>query len=174
MTFCEMHKNCAGCPNRFVCKNNPFLPPEPINGKIGYYPAKDLDEWRSLPLPLRCSTWNVNIDRVVFNIYFTHSATQAKVIVHPEDVFRILFTLHGTDTLLYVITAVLINGEEHRAHWVHDPETGCYAIIADHNVVARQGGYQGHLPSKCYLDDDGAWKFDLHLPGDTGKIFYWG
>lgn len=61
-----------------------FLPEKPINGKIGFYPAMTMEEWKSLPLPMKCATWSASVKYVIFDTFFSEYGFSGKVEVHAE------------------------------------------------------------------------------------------
>ena len=87
--------------NKELCKD--FLPETPIKGRIGYYPSMTAEEYRALPLPMRCATWDADIEAVIFETFFSDYGTRARVAVHPEQAFKCLFRHSETDTQLYSV-----------------------------------------------------------------------
>lgn len=106
-----------------------FLPEKPINGKIGFYPAMTTEEWRSLPLPMKCATWSASVKYVIFDTFFSEYGFSGKVEVHAENAFKALFRCVEGDTQLYSVCAIrLFNGKTVAAKWWQDSETGAFQI----------------------------------------------
>ena len=149
---------------------DPFLPEIPIPGRMGYYPCKNQEEWRTLPLPLRCSTWYENVETVIFKTSFSNLGIGAVVEVHPESVFKALFTLNKSGAQLYNLVGVKINGQRYAANWLQDTETGAFAIYGNGGrLIAWQGGFRRHMPDNCVDKGDGAW--NLLLRNETRVPF---
>ena len=55
-----------------------FLPEKPINGKIGFYPAMTTEEWRSIPLPMKCATWSASVKYVIFDTFSANTDFREK------------------------------------------------------------------------------------------------
>jgi len=138
-----------------------FLPEQPKEGYRGFYPCIE-KEWTDLPLPMRCSTWDPKVKAVIFDAWFDNYKIRANVHVHPQHVFKAMFCLSQDNVQLYSITAVeWEGGGQTFAKWLQDTVTGCCAVytIAG-GLLARQGGYQGHVPENCYKDESGDWKLN--------------
>ena len=41
-----------------------------FEGKRGFYPAMTAEEYRALPLPMKCATWDARVQYVIFDSYF--------------------------------------------------------------------------------------------------------
>lgn len=147
-------------------------PENPVKGKLGFYPAADPADYRELPLPLRCSVWDAEVEAVIFDTFFSNYGVSAKVEVHPDHAFKCLFASSGGGTQLYSVCAVrLKNGRNIYADWRQDTHSGAFAIFnASGKEIARQGGYQGWIPEECYKDEHGEWYFESANRED-GKIF---
>lgn len=136
-----------------------FLPEKPINGKIGFYPAMTTEEWRSLPLPMKCATWSAFVKYVIFDTFFSEYGFSGKVEVHAENAFKALFRCVEGDTQLYSVCAVrLFNGKTVAAKWWQDSETGAFQITdLKGNALGTQGGFRGHIPANCKKNSAGEW-----------------
>lgn len=158
MTFKELYKD--------------FLPETPIKGKVGFYPAMTREEYSALPLPMRCATWDENIEAVIFDTYFTDYGASARVAVHPEYAFKCLFRHSETDTQLYSVCAVRTrDGKEFFAKWYQDTTSGAFEIVnGSGRAVGTQGGFKGHIPACCYKDKSGEWKLSFGASSKPGTI----
>lgn len=174
MTFCEMHKKsgCAECPNRYACRNStikeeapmfeqykPFMPETPIEGRMGFYPCTQ-NEWKSLPLPLRCATWfRRDIEAVIFDAWLDNYRFRANVEVHPEYAFKAVFSQSYGGTQLYSIVGIrTTDGKRIGAKWLQDTASGAFAIFAGGDCIAKQGGYKAHMPEICQEKSGGGWE----------------
>ena len=83
-----------------------FLPETPIAGKRGFYPAMTAEEYKALPLPMKCGTWDARVQYVIFDSFFSDYGFSGKVEVHAENAFKALFKHSETDTQLYSVCAV--------------------------------------------------------------------
>lgn len=148
----------------------PFLPESSIDGHIGFYPTTN-EEWKTLPLPLRCATWyRSDIESVIFDTWFSNYGIKATVEVHPQDAFKAIFTLSDGGTQLYSIVGVRTkDGKRLGAKWFQDTTSGAFGICFNGgDVIAKQGGYQAHMPGNCYKDENGKWM--LTTPKDSDAI----
>lgn len=139
----------------------PFMPETTIEGRRGFYPCRK-DEWRNLPLPLRCATWyRSDIESVIFDVWLNNCDIRANVEVHPKHVFKALFTLpHGGANLHSVVGVRLMNGKRLCAKWLQDTTSGAFAIFCNGGgLIAKQGGYQCHMPENC-IEKDGEWQLN--------------
>jgi hypothetical protein len=113
---------------------------------------------------MKCATWfSPDVEAVLFDGYFVDFEVFARVEIHPQHVFKILFTLNGDNVLLHTIVAVRhkSGGREVSAKWLQDDVSGAFAIYTyDGNIVAMQGGYQGHIPGNC-KHNGLAWSLDF-------------
>lgn len=90
-----------------------------FEGKRGFYPAMTAEEYRALPLPMKCATWDARVQYVIFDSYFRDYELSGKVEVHAENAFKALFRHSETDTQLYSVCAVrLFDGTRVAAKWV--------------------------------------------------------
>lgn len=62
-----------------------FLPETPIAGKRGFYPAMTAEEYKALPLPMKCGTWDARVQYVIFDSFFSDYGFSGKVEVHAEN-----------------------------------------------------------------------------------------
>lgn len=62
-----------------------------FEGKRGFYPAMTAEEYRALPLPMKCATWDARVQYVIFDSYFRDYELSGKVEVHAENAFKALF-----------------------------------------------------------------------------------
>ena len=136
-----------------------FLPEKPVEGKRGYYPAITDDDYRALPLPMKCATWDASVKYVIFDTFFADYGFSANVEVHAEYAFKALFKLSVHDTQLYSVVAVrLKSGRSVAAKWEQDTQTGAFRIVTlSGKVLGTQGGFRGHIPANCGKDKDGKW-----------------
>lgn len=150
-----------------------FLPKNPIEGRRGFYPVSK-NEWRNLPLPLRCSTWDPRVAAVVFETFLPNYGFSVKIDVHPQNVFKALFILSQGDTLLYSVIGVRWHdGTVSFAKWWQDKITGCFRITSiNGDVYGTQGGFQGYVPENCYLDET-TWCLNTCAKLDNGFIAHW-
>ena len=47
-----------------------FLPEVAIDGKRGFYPSMTAEEYRAIPLPMKCGTWDASVQYVIFDTFF--------------------------------------------------------------------------------------------------------
>lgn len=151
-----------------------FLPEKPIEGKRGYYPVCNADEWEKLPNVYKAMEWfptemkdsrfdiieKTSPEYIVFDVvYMKPYKISAKVKVHVQEVQKILFCLYPLDTQcrLHTVSAVIYeNGAERRAEWLQDSQTGAYAIVDYRgNIVGKQGGFGGFIPNQIEETEDG-------------------
>lgn len=118
-----------------------------FEGKRGFYPAMTAEEYRALPLPMKCATWDARVQYVIFDSYFRDYELSGKVEVHAENAFKALFRHSETDTQLYSVCAVrLFDGTRVAAKWVQDSVSGAFRIVTTSgNVLGTQGGFRGHM-----------------------------
>ena len=144
-----------------------------FEGKRGFYPAMTAEEYRALPLPMKCATWDARVQYVIFDSYFRDYELSGKVEVHAENAFKALFRHSETDTQLYSVCAVrLFDGTRVAAKWVQDSVSGAFRIVTTSgNVLGTQGGFRGHIPENCKKRDDGTWGlFPLDRTADRKQI----
>lgn len=102
-----------------------------FEGKRGFYPAMTAEEYRALPLPMKCATWDARVQYVIFDSYFGDYELSGKVEVHAENAFKALFRHSETDAQLYSVCAVrLFDGtleEVHQPTAVLLPSSGTVA-----------------------------------------------
>ena len=55
-----------------------------FEGKRGFYPAMTAEEYRALPLPMKCATWDARVQYVIFDSFFRDYGISGKVEVHAE------------------------------------------------------------------------------------------
>ena len=161
------------------------MPATPKEGYRGFYPVDSVKEWRTLPLPLQCSTWftlsgKYQVEAVIFDAWFSNYNISAHVEVHPSHVFKALFTSYANNkeqgTQLYSVVAVRwTDGTKSWAKWYQDSMTGAFAIttIAG-DMLGMQGGYRGHLPMNCYRtgNPDQPWAMDSNRHNEN-EICHW-
>lgn len=142
----------------FECYKS-FMPETPIEGRRGFYPCTE-EEWRTLPLPLRCATWFRNdIEAVIFDTWLDNYRIRANVEVHPEHAFKALFSQSNGGTQLYSVVGVRTDdGKRLGAKWLQDTASGAFAIISGGNFIAMQGGYKAHMPEICQEKNGGGWE----------------
>ena len=103
-----------------------------FEGKRGFYPAMTAEEYRALPLPMKCATWDARVQYVIFDSYFRDYELSGKVEVHAENAFKALFRHSETDTQLYSVCAVrLFDGTRIAAKWVQDSVSGAFRIVPE-------------------------------------------
>lgn len=149
-----------------------FLPKEPQEGKIGYYPVATAEEWDELPKAYKAMEW---FPVEVYNDYLHRNETtvaeyiefdvvymmpyriRATVRVHVEEVQKILFCLFDNPQChLYSVSGVVFsNGQRWGAKWMQDSKTGAFAIYASGKKIGMQGGYFGFVPCQIERTDDG-------------------
>lgn len=101
-----------------------------FEGKRSFYPAMTAEEYRALPLPMKCATWDARVQYVIFDSYFRDYELSGKVEVHAENAFKALFRHSETDTQLYSVCAVrLFDGTRIAAKWVQDSVSGAFRIV---------------------------------------------
>ena len=116
-----------------------------FEGKRGFYPAMTAEEYRALPLPMKCATWDARVQYVIFDSYFRDYELSGKVEVHAENAFKALFRHSETDTQLYSVCAVrLFDGTRIAAKWVQR-----FGRIPDCNDFRKRAGYARRL-SRTY------------------------
>lgn len=119
-----------------------------FEGKRGFYPAMTAEEYRALPLPMKCATLDARVQYVIFDSYFRDYELSGKVEVHAENAFKALFRHSETDTQLYSVCAVrLFDGTRVAAKWVQDSVSGAFRIVTTSgNVLGTQGGFRDISP----------------------------
>ena len=152
-----------------------FLPKKAIEGKCGYYPVASREEWEELPAVYKAMEWfpmqinrygyggNVIMEKtfpknVIFDCpHIEPYGVSGKVSVHRERVQKILFCLFGrSDCHLYTVCEVEFeNGVRRYAKWYQDSRTGAYAIYCGSTCVAKQGGFQAHVPAIIEETEEG-------------------
>lgn len=130
-----------------------------FDGKRGFYPAMTAEEYRALPLPMKCATWNARVQYVIFDSFFSDYGFSGKVEVHAENAFKALFRHAEDDTQLYSVCAVrLFDGKRIAAKWIQDSISGAFQIVTlSGDVLGTQGGFRGHIPENCKKCADGTW-----------------
>lgn len=113
-----------------------------FEGKRGFYPAMTAEEYRALPLPMKCATWDARVQ--------SETDTQ----------------------LYSVCAVRLFDGTRVAAKWVQDSVSGAFRIVTTSgNVLGTQGGFRGHIPENCKKRDDGTWGlFPLDRTADRKQI----
>lgn len=156
----------------FTEKYKDFLPETPMPGKRGFYPAMTKEEYRALPLPMRCATWDANIEEVIFDVFFADYGAPARVAVHPEYAFKCLFRHSETDTQLYSVCAVRTkDGKKRFAEWNQDTTSGAFAITdGSGHIVGKMGGFRAHVPANCHKTKSGEWVLDCSTPGNNETV----
>lgn len=136
-----------------------FLPKEAIEGKRGFYPAMTAEEYRALPLPMKCATWDASVKYVIFDTFFSDYGFSGSVEVHAENAFKALFRYSNSDTQLYSVCAVrLSDGKRVAAKWYQDSISGAFEITTiTGKVLGTQGGFRGHIPANCGKNANGEW-----------------
>lgn len=136
-----------------------FLPETQITGKRGFYPTMTAEEYKALPLPMKCGTWDARVQYVIFDSFFSDYGFSGKVEVHAENAFKALFRHSETDTQLYSVCGVrLFDGKHVSAKWLQDSVSGAFQIVTlSGDVLGTQGGFRGHIPENCKKRDDGTW-----------------
>lgn len=153
-----------------------MLPKERKDGRIGYYPVINKEEWEVLPALYKAMDWNAIPDpfdknkrlravkSVIFDVvYMEPYCIRAEVSVHPENIQKILFCSHNTgyQCHLHTISGVeLEGGTRLNAKWMQDSTTGSFGIFVNGNCIARQGGFGGYIPDGITKDETGAFKYD--------------
>lgn len=154
--------------------NKKFFPKEQKSGRRGYYPVINAEEWEELPSVYKAMEWmpvEVYNDKqchcrkektvaeyVVFDVVYAEPyRIRASVKVHVQEVQKILFCCFENPQFhLYSISSVIFaNGVEWGAKWTQDPNTGAFAVWADHKLVGKQGGYRGFVPCQIEETEDG-------------------
>lgn len=152
-----------------------MLPKEQKEGKLGYYPVTNKEEWDDLPAIYKTMEWKPVKDHrdkgklkavksVIFDVTFMEPyKIRAQVSVHPQEVQKILFCyFKNADCRLYSVSGIVLEGgTQLGAKWVQDTTTGAFAIYAAGTYVGIQGGFGGFIPERVHLLDDGTWKHDF-------------
>lgn len=161
-----------------ILRNPEFMPKEEKKGYRGYYPVKG-DEWQQLPLPMRIGKWMPEVEAVIFDCWFSNYGVRTKVEVHPQNVFKCLFSSSEGGEQLYSISGVRFKrGYEtfvSFAKWYQDSYNGTFCIVdGSGRQVGVMGGYNGYMPENVYKDDEGKWMFDCSKPQQPveGKILH--
>ena len=165
--------NMTQCNNELYAGFLPEAGDARFEGKRGFYPTMTAEEYRALPLPMKCATWDARVQYVIFDSYFRDYELSGKVEVHAENAFKALFRHSETDTQLYSVCAVrLFDGTRVAAKWVQDSVSGAFRIVTTSgNVLGTQGGFRGHIPENCKKRDDGTWGlFPLDRTADRKQI----
>jgi len=136
-----------------------FLPEVAIEGKRGFYPSMTAEEYRALPLPMKCATWRASVEYVIFDTFFSDYGVSGNVEVHAQEAFKALFRHSESDTQLYSVCAVrLRDGKRVAAKWLQDTISGAFQIVTlSGTVLGTQGGFRGHIPANCKKREDGTW-----------------
>lgn len=151
-----------------------MLPKERKEGKIGYYPVVNKQEWEELPDLYKAMEWNAIPDpldkrgilravkSVIFDVvHMEPYGIRSKVSVHPQDVQKILFCSYGQSQChLYSISGIeLEGGTKLHAKWLQDSMTGAFAVVVNGDYIAMQGGFQGHIPECIEKSENGEFKW---------------
>ena len=162
-----------------------MLPKKPLDGKRGYYPVCNAEEWVQLPDLYKAMEWAPVPDHkdkgqlkavtaVIFDVvHMEPYEIRAKVAVHPQEVQKILFCLHGNPQChLYSVCGVeLFGGTRLGAKWMQDSVTGSFGIYAGDNLCGRQGGFQGFIPRCIKQMEDGTFKYDCNYKRGNTTVF---
>lgn len=158
-----------------------FLPSEPKQGKRGFYPVTNSEEWSELPNVFKAMEWfprevyngrlitprkEMSVpEYVIFDVTYLYPyGVSARVRVHIEDFQKIMYCLHNhTDCQLYSVCGVeFANGVEWGAYWEQDMTTGAFAVYANGgHLLGKQGGFNGFIPSNIEETEDGfKWNYE--------------
>lgn len=164
-----------------------MLPKKEIPGHQGYYPACSQEEWDALPALYKAMDWRAIPDpydknkklravkAVIFDVvYMEPYSVSAKVSVHPEHVHEILFCSHKRPQCqLYSVCGVeLEGGRQLGASWRQDTATGAFGIYSGGELVARQGGFMGHIPDRIEKTEDGSFRYKQHYQPNKVTSYY--
>ena len=161
-----------------------FLPKEQDNGKLGYYPVMNDEEWENLPIVYKAMEWfpievynrewkikeTVTVEYVYFDMFLTTHKVNAKVRVHRQEVPKLLYRHYAdTECLFYTICGVeFSNGQYVAAKWYQDSVTGAFGVYTYGQFVGKQGGFQGYIPSIIEETEDG-FKSKGYVPREQSK-----
>lgn len=163
-----------------------MLPAMHLEGKRGYYPVCNAQEWEQLPDLYKAMEWTPVPDykdqwklkavtAVIFDVvHMEPYQIHAKVAVHPQEVQKILFCLHENPPChLYSVCGVeLFGGTRLSAKWLQDSVTGSFGIYAGDNLCGRQGGFQGFVPACIERQADDTFKYKHYSRGLSGNIVH--
>lgn len=164
-----------------------MLPAKPLEGKQGYYPVCNTQEWEDLPDLYKAMEWSPLLDyqnkgtisavkSVIFDVtYMEPYKISAKVSVHPQEVQKLLYCLfENAQCHLYSVCGVeLESGTRLGAKWLQDSVTGSFGIYAGGHLCGRQGGFQGFVPANIERLEDGTFQYKSCSCALTGnKVFY--
>ena len=152
-----------------------MMPPKPIDGHLGFYPACNAEEWENIPAIYKAMQWlpvevyntrhrqkeTTVVEKVIYDVTFLKPyKVSARVEVHVQETQGILFCSHEhTDCQLYSICAVkFANGEVWGAEWKQDARSGAFAVYACGKRVGMQGGFLGFVPDNIEQTENG-WKW---------------
>lgn len=157
-----------------------FMPKETKEGKRGFFPVKNEQEWNELPAVYKAMEWfpvdvyddylrkNVTTvpEYIEFDVvYMEPYKIRATVRVHVQEVQKILFCLfENAQCHLYSVSGVVFqNGERWGAKWIQDSTTGAFAIqVQGGKIVGKQGGFRGFIPRKIKRTEDGNFEYDSY------------
>ena len=165
--------------------NKNLLPKEAVNGKRGFYPIQNAQEWEDVPCVYKSMEWfpvEVYNDKqfhcrkevavpeyIIFDVvYMEPYRIRATVKVHVQEVQKILFCSFGwTQCQLYSVCGVVFsNGVEYGAKWLQDSQTGAFGIYSHGKCIGKQGGFNGFIPSDIEETEDGfKWKGFVQCEG---------
>ena len=160
-----------------------FLPEKAIEGKIGYYPVMNDEEWEKLPAVYKAMEWfpvevyntalkrneTTVVEYVYFDMFLTTYQMSVKVRVHRQEVPKLLFrSYRDNECLFYTICDVeFANGQRLPAKWLQDSRTGAFGVFCG-KCVGKQGGFQGYVPSNIEETEDG-FKYKGYVPREQAK-----
>ena len=161
-----------------------MLPHKPLEGKRGYYPVCNAQEWDELPALYKAMEWSPLPDyrnkgslsavkSVIFDVvYMEPYRISAKVHIHRQEVQKVLYCLFKDPQChLYSICGVeLESGTQYGAKWLQDSVTGSFGIYAGTHLCGRQGGFQGFVPANIERAADGTFKWKPYSRGTTGNV----
>lgn len=155
-----------------------FMPKEEKEGRRGFYPVTNAQEWDELPDVYKAMEWfpvdvyddylrrNVTTvpEYIEFDVvYMEPYKISATVRVHVQEVQKILFCLFGDSQChLYSISGVVFqNGARWGAKWIQDSKTGAFAIqLQGGKIAGKQGGFMGFVPRRIKRTEDGGFAYD--------------
>ena len=160
-----------------------MLPPVLLEGKRGYYPVCNAQEWEQLPDLYKAMEWSPVPDyrnkgslsavkSVIFDVvYLEPYRINAKVHIHCSDVQKVLYCLFkDSQCHLYTICGVeLESGTQYGAKWLQDSTTGSFGVYAGTHLCGRQGGFQGFVPANIERLEDGTFKYRHYSRCQTGN-----
>jgi len=162
-----------------------FMPMETKEGKWGFYPVVNEQEWDELPKVYKAMEWfpvdvyDVHLKKKVTSVpeyiefdavYMEPYKIRATVRVHVQEVQKILFCYFGDcQCHLYSVSGIVFqNGVRWGAEWIQDSKTGAFAIrLQGGKIAGKQGGFHGFVPSIIKRTEGGGFAYDSYATSEN-------